>query len=296
VAGLVGLLTVALAAWVWRAAVPRAVRALAFAAVGAILLQSVVGGVTVLLGLPAAVSIAHSALAQVFFCTTVAMALVTSPGWRRAYRPEGAGRGAANDPDAARAQAVAADRTLHRLALATVVLVYLQVLIGATIRHVGASLAIPDYPLAYGRLLPSAASLASGPVAVAFAHRVGAVLATVAIMLTAARIWRRHPARPELVRPAAVMAALVLVQIALGGLIVLTARNSVVATVNVATGALLLATALVVALRTYRPLFGTDVATRVNEDGRARVPGLSHPRSASATSSVGMTFARIDRA
>src|SRR3954447_25154978 len=84
IASTVGFLTVILAVWTWRVD-PRAwVRRLGFAALGAVILQGVLGGITVLLFLPPPVSIGHAALAQLFFCITLSLALFTSRGWREA--------------------------------------------------------------------------------------------------------------------------------------------------------------------------------------------------------------------
>ena len=78
IASTVGFLTVILAIWTWRVD-PRAwVRRLGFSALGAVILQGLLGGITVLLFLPPAVSIGHAALAQLFFCITLSLALFTS--------------------------------------------------------------------------------------------------------------------------------------------------------------------------------------------------------------------------
>src|SRR6478672_12669188 len=87
IASTVGFLTIVLAVWTWRVE-PRAwVRKLGFAALGAVILQGVLGGLTVLYFLPPAISISHAGLAQLFFCLTVSIALFTSPGWRVPPRP-----------------------------------------------------------------------------------------------------------------------------------------------------------------------------------------------------------------
>ena len=83
------------------------------------ILQGLLGGLTVLLLLPAPVSIGHAGLAQLFFCITIAIAVFTSPGWRK--------------PDT-----ISDDPRLRSMALMTTVLVYLQILLGATMRHNGA--------------------------------------------------------------------------------------------------------------------------------------------------------------
>ena len=77
----VGMLTIVLAVWTWRADPRRAIRWLAVGALGAVILQGLLGGLTVLFLLPAPISVAHAGLAQLFFCITVSLALFTSRRW-----------------------------------------------------------------------------------------------------------------------------------------------------------------------------------------------------------------------
>ncbi len=135
IASTVGFLTIILAVWTWKVDPRRWVRWLGMTALGAVILQGLLGGITVLLLLPAPVSIGHAGLAQLFFCLTISLALVTSPGWTRAQT-------AVDDP------------MLRRLAVATTAMVYCQIILGATMRHVEAGMAIPDFPLAFGHLVP----------------------------------------------------------------------------------------------------------------------------------------------
>ncbi|HMF62241.1 MAG TPA: COX15/CtaA family protein, partial [Vicinamibacterales bacterium] len=113
IASNVGFLTIILAIWTWRVEPRWWVRKLGFAALGAVILQGLLGGITVLLFLPAPISIGHAALAQLFFCITVSLALFTSAGWRE-------GAPGADDP------------ALRRVAAATTVIIYVQILLGAT--------------------------------------------------------------------------------------------------------------------------------------------------------------------
>src|SRR5204863_7656108 len=115
VATTVGLLTIGLVIWLSRRE-PRAwVRRLGWAALGAVVAQGVLGGLTVIFLLPTAISVAHACLAQTFFCLVVALAVVTSPRWR--------------DADSAPGGRVA------RIGAATVAMIFLQLLIGAVMRH-----------------------------------------------------------------------------------------------------------------------------------------------------------------
>jgi cytochrome c oxidase assembly protein subunit 15 len=230
IASTVGLLTVILAIWTWRVE-PRAwVRKLGFAALGAVILQGVLVGITVLLFLPPAVSIGHAGLAQIFFCLTITMALVTSPGWKNAVQPVD-------------------DAMLRRIAPLTTALVYTQILIGATVRHNNAGLAIPDFPLAFGRVIPPVWNMG---VAIHFAHRVGALVVAVMIVATVSHVLFHHPRRRELVRPAVLLLGLVCVQVTLGAFVIWSGKNPAINTAHVVNGAAVLATSLVLTLRSFR--------------------------------------------
>jgi len=253
VASAVGFLTVVLAVWAWRREPRRAVRRLAFAALGAVILQGVLGGLTVLFFLPAPISVAHATLAQTFFCLVVTFALLTSPGWLR-HEPQ------ITTPESG--------FELRTLATATTAVIYVQLILGAVMRHIEAGLAIPDFPLAFGRLVPP---FTSAGVAVHFAHRVGALVVCVCIAWTAGRVLRRHAAVASLRRPALALAALVVLQIGLGATTVWTRKAVLPTTFHVLCGALILVTSLVLTLRTYRlapaarrvrmPLASPEVAT-----------------------------------
>src|SRR6185437_15959702 len=146
VASTVGFLIVVLAIWLYRAEPRRWVRRLGYVALGAVIAQGILGGITVLWYLPDAVSIAHASLAQIVFCLTATIALVTSPGWRDGYATK------SQIPNTK--SQIPRDLTLERLGIVTTSIIYVQILIGATMRHTGAGLAIPDFPLAFGHLIP----------------------------------------------------------------------------------------------------------------------------------------------
>ena len=229
----VGFLTIILAIWTWRVDPRPWMRKLGFAALGAVILQGLLGGLTVLLLLPAPVSIGHAGLAQLFFCSTVAIALFTSSGWQTRTNPT-------DDP------------RLRSLALMTTVFIYTQILVGATMRHNAAGLAIPDFPLAFGGLIPPRWN---AQIAIHFAHRVGALVVFCAILATTVRVWRDHRADAQLRRPATLLVLLVLVQGTLGAFVIWSGLQPIVNTAHVANGALVLGTSLVLTLRSFRPLF-----------------------------------------
>src|SRR5436190_18010061 len=162
IASTVGFLIVVLAIWLARAEPRGWVRRLGYIALAAVVMQGVLGGITVLWYLPDAISIAHASLAQIVFCLTTTIALVTSRGWKQGYADPGS---RIPDPRSRR------DATLERIAVVTTAAIYLQIVIGATMRHTGAGLAIPDFPLSFGHLVPTHWD---PKIAIHFAHRVGA--------------------------------------------------------------------------------------------------------------------------
>jgi cytochrome c oxidase assembly protein subunit 15 len=238
IASVVGMLMVILAAWLWRVEERRWVRALGFGALAAVIVQGVLGGITVLWYLPAPISIAHASLAQLVFCLTVTIALVTSPGWRTGYTRQGGTH---------------RDVALERTTLIATLLTYVQVVVGATMRHTGAGLAIPDFPLAFGRLLPPQWN---EQIAIHFAHRVGALVVLVVMLLVVHRVLKSHRSERQLVRPAWLLVVLLVAQITLGAYTVLTQKHFIINSLHVVTGACLLVTSLVLTIRARRARFG----------------------------------------
>jgi cytochrome c oxidase assembly protein subunit 15 len=269
IASVVGLLIIGLAAWLWRAEPRRWVRRLGYIALAAVITQGILGGITVLWFLPDAISIAHAGLAQLVFCLTISIALFTSPGWNRSYS-----RGGSEHVIAGR-KTLDADDTVRRVAIATTGLTYVQIIVGATMRHTGAGLAIPDFPLAFGYLVPPVWSAA---IAIHYAHRVGAVLVTALALATVGHVLYHHRGRVELRRPSLLLLALLTVQITLGALTVLTGKHYIINSLHVVTGAMVLATSLVLTLRTCRPRFAgsgeRDVKAGSTTPGLPYVPAV----------------------
>ncbi len=244
VATLVGMLVIGLAVWLQRRESRRWLRRLGWMALGAVCLQGLLGGITVLFFLPTAVSVSHAGLAELFFATTVAIALFTSPGWLRpAVHPEKPHR-----------------VSLGTLSTLTAAGIYIQILFGALMRHTGAGLAIPDFPLMFGRLWPPSLE---GPVAIHLLHRLGAVMVAVLVIWTVARVVRDHRRRAELVRPALLMGLLLLAQITLGGFTVWSGKAPVITSVHVVTGAAMWGTSIYLALRARRHLAAPVASSRV---------------------------------
>ena len=237
IASTVGFLIVVLACWLWRSETRAWVRRLGYIALAAVITQGILGGITVLWYLPDPISIAHASLAQIVFCLTMTIALVTSSGWQRAYATNGPA------PD---------DRILQRVAAITTGLIYLQIIVGATMRHTGAGLAIPDFPLMFGQLIPPHWD---PKIAIHFAHRVGAVIVSLAILATTGHVFYHHRTRRELRRPSTLLLALLATQVTLGALTVLSHKEFIINSLHVVTGASVLVTSLVLTLRAHRARF-----------------------------------------
>jgi len=124
IAQMAGLLTIVLAIWTWRADRRRWMKYLAVGALGTVIAQGVLGGLTVLFYLPPPISSAHAALAQTFFCLTVAIAVFTGPRWVEEVPQV--------DPDTHRP-------TLITLSLLSIFVLYVQLTLGAMFRHHGMS-------------------------------------------------------------------------------------------------------------------------------------------------------------
>jgi heme a synthase len=245
IASTVGFLILVQACWLWRAE-PRAwVRRLGFAALAAVVAQGILGGLTVLFFLPDAISISHAGLAQIVFCLTVTIALATSRGWKNAYGRDAATPGADT-------------RGMQHLAIVTTAVVYAQILAGAAMRHTEAGLAIPDFPLAFGQLVPPHWDV---KIAIHFTHRVGALLVTTLILMTTWRVMTRYRVRRELVRPAGILLLLLAAQVTLGAYVIWSGKQFVINSAHVANGALVLVTSLVLTLRAHRARFERSIAS-----------------------------------
>ena len=226
VAQIVGMMMIALALWTWRADQRRWMRRLGFWALAAVIVQGILGGLTVIFFLPPAVSTAHATLAQTFFVGVVAMALFTSRDWLETP-PLGS-------RDAGRSRITT--RFLIHLALGSI---YLQLILGAAFRHSAL------------KLLP---------------HLIMAAVVAVTVLWAVVRVLREYGSVPQLRRPAQALLGLLMLQLSLGFGAYLTRVEwgkdapqpllpMVVTTVaHVAVGALLLATAAVLAIQAQRHL------------------------------------------
>jgi cytochrome c oxidase assembly protein subunit 15 len=230
VATTVGLLTIVLMVYVLLKEKRSWVRKLGVLALAGVVAQGLLGGLTVKLMLPLAVSSAHATLAQLFFCTTVSLAVFTSRSWINA-EPISEEKG--NLP-------------LRYLCTAALVTIFLQLILGATLRH----------SATWDKHLPTELILA---------HIVGAFAVTLILGSAVITVLRRHKGITFLTRPATIAVCLLVIQLCLGlgaYLVRATSPNDPqplnpmigVTVAHVACGALVFVTTIVLTLRTYRVL------------------------------------------
>jgi cytochrome c oxidase assembly protein subunit 15 len=259
VATLVGLLTVILTIWIWRKEQRRWVRVLSLLALLSVVLQGALGGLTVLFLLPTGISVAHATLAQTFFCIVASIALFTSPWWFRDHQllSEQEGR-----------------PSTFALCIATTLVVYVQLALGALMRHTDSGLAVPDFPLAYGQLFPSLGpesiaaynerlihldfrlaaegSITSSQILIHVIHRLWALVVAGMVVWTSLRLRKDSASSVKLSSFSFILILLLLIQISLGAWTVFSAKAVAVTTAHVATGALLLVSSVLATLHVAR--------------------------------------------
>ncbi|HTB63031.1 MAG TPA: COX15/CtaA family protein, partial [Opitutales bacterium] len=125
------------------------------------------------------------------------------------------------------------------------------IFMGAVMRHGGYALTIPTFPYSTldGHLLPTGWSF---PIAINFAHRVGACVVTVAIIGLAVSVYGNEAARRQLGSWLTIILLTVAVQIALGAEVIWSTKNPNVATAHLLTGAFLLASTWLLTFLAYR--------------------------------------------
>lgn len=119
IATCIGMLTIALAVWIWKVEKRRWMRWLGFAALGGVIAQGILGAMTVRMFQPPPVSAAHATLAQLFFSTVVSIAIFTSAGWlgqKKTFSDTGS-------------------LPIRSLTVWTTCAVFLQLIMGAAFRH-----------------------------------------------------------------------------------------------------------------------------------------------------------------
>jgi len=257
--GIGGLVALASLIWIRNGPAARPLPALGWMAFGTVQLQGLLGGLRVVL-FKDELGIFHAALAQVFFVLLCVIALMTSPWWQQLPL---AGIGSS------------ASRALSRALALTAVLIIGQLILGATMRHQHAGLAIPDFPSAYGKLWPAMDStsidqynrqrlelfavnpITAFQIGLQMVHRFVAVLILCGTV-TCAWLARRNLAPQGPLRQLTLLwLGLVLIQAFMGAAVIWSGKAADVATAHVLLGALSLALGTTMCIISVRkPVFG----------------------------------------
>ncbi len=245
-AGLVATMIAVMFAWIFwkRESVIQGALPLAGMALLGVLAQAVLGGLRVILdpqgtaATTAAVAttfrVLHGCVAQIELCILVALATLLSPAWNEIRT----------------SQKLGGIAKLGRIAIA---LVFLQLIVGATMRHLGAGLAIPTFPQATpdGGWMPK---VHNAYVDLNFTHtRFGAVVVTLLLLHLGASAFRKADGDIRIRRPAILLCALICGQFVLGVSVIWTLKMMpLVTTLHVVNGAAVLATCVLLTVRASR--------------------------------------------
>jgi cytochrome c oxidase assembly protein subunit 15 len=255
VATIVGFFTMVQAIWLGFSQEPQWLKKIGFFALGMVILQGLFGGITVLFFLPPPVSIIHGILAQTFFMITIVLAYGLSI--ERSKRTE-----------------ISGSSGVKRGAVIMCGLVYVQLILGALMRHTASGMAIPDFPTMGGLWIPTFSEtmihninstlfdldidpVSRGQVIIHFIHRLGAIIVTGSIGFFGYK-YGSFAKENKLVFAALVsIIGIVILQFSLGAITVLSERSPYIASFHVVTGAALLGACTLFILRTH-PIKWTD--------------------------------------
>jgi cytochrome c oxidase assembly protein subunit 15 len=240
----VGFLTTILAVWLWLKDPRRWMHWLGLAAFLGVVAQGILGGLRVRLHMDS-LGIFHGVVAQTFFVLTCAIALFTSRFWIEL---------------AANQKTFSVPRGLRSHVLFVTIFLFLQLILGATMRHQHAGLAIPDFPMAYGKIWPdtnpdaiarynarrmettSVNPITPFQIILQMVHRIIALVIFAGVAAAVGLSVKRLGKKDSLTKLAIFWLALIILQIALGVATIWTNKAADVATAHVLVGALSLVT------------------------------------------------------
>jgi cytochrome c oxidase assembly protein subunit 15 len=241
IASTVGFLTIILAIWLWRSESRKWVRNLGVIALAGVILQGILGGLRVTM-LKNEIGIFHACVAQAFLALLVVIALVTTSFWR-----------SLKEIDISPKKFVPS----RRLAIAITLAIYVQLALGATMRHQHRDLSILDFPTANGAWIPDTSATALAKINawrdarglsdvdafqiwLQMIHRFVALLIAIGVIAFCSRVWKDARQVPALKRFSMWWVAFLLVQLTLGAWTIWSNKAADIATAHVAGGAIML--------------------------------------------------------
>jgi len=270
VASAIGFLTIILACWLYIKEPRKWVRTLGYFALVAVIAQGLLGGLTVILLLPAWVSISHGILAQTFFLMLLLLAYTQSKEWT--LRQEKKEQEQSNP--------------LSKIAFFMLAVVYLQLFLGALLRHTESGLALPDFPMMAGQWVPFFNqeslnwvndwrfnfTLDTGHILeevtlsqlwIHFVHRLGACAVLATLVWLVIKVFKARQDVPTVWRTSVALSGMIAIQIFLGIITVISHRVPMITSLHVVTGAATLGVCWVLALRTWPITIWDDSAESI---------------------------------
>lgn len=249
IASLVGLCTLILAIWLFRKEKRQWVKTLGLCALFAVILQGVLGGLTVLHFLPPELSISHAVLAQTFFVLTIIIAFSQS-----------------KERAAMEFTSKKENKTFLIISFIFIIFVYGQLFLGALMRHHHAGLAVYDFPTMAGYWIPpmdegmlikinawrfmnSLDPVQMGQVHLHLAHRAGALILTIAICILNAVGLKSYPQESKVYKTIVYLNILFVFQIGLGISTVASLKEPITTSLHVVSGAAILGLSVLLLLR-----------------------------------------------
>jgi cytochrome c oxidase assembly protein subunit 15 len=273
IASAVGFLTIILAIWLWRSESRRWVRNLGLIALAGVILQGILGGLRVTM-LKDEIGIFHACVAQAFLALLVVIALVTTNFWRSLDEVDISSKKFA---------------PIRFLAIAITLAIYVQLALGATMRHQHRDLSILDFPTANGAWIPDTSATALAKINawrdarglsdvdafqiwLQMIHRFVALLIAIGVITFCSRVWRDARQVSALRKLSMWWIAFLFVQLTLGAWTIWSNKAADIATAHVAVGAIMLS-------------FGVSISaicSRILALSRHAAPGGSEPDRHSA--------------
>ena len=253
IATAVGFLMLCLSVWLAIAEKRKWIRNLGFYALLMVIIQGILGGVTVLFYLPTPISVIHGITAQVFFILTIVIAYSLSIERQERERQN---------------EALRTNRNFNLWSVTTALLIFVQLILGAVMRHTGSGLSVPDFPTMGGYWLPiindqvlanvnswrfdhNLDPVSKVQIFYHLCHRLWALVILIAVCILNMRALECLRAPNKIRATIIFLDALIVIQINLGILTVLTEKMPIVTSLHVVTGALTLGTAVLLCLRVF---------------------------------------------
>lgn len=274
IASAVGFLTIILAIWLWRSESRKWVRNLGLIALGSVILQGILGGLRVTM-LKDQIGIFHACIAQAFLGLLVVIALATTNFWPSLDEYRVSQRKFSQ---------------IRALAIAITITIYVQLALGATMRHQHRDLSILDFPTANGVWIPDTSATALAKINawrdlrglsnvdafqiwLQMVHRFVALLIAIGVIAFCLRVWRDARQISALKKLSIWWVGFLFTQLTLGAWTIWSNKAADVATAHVAVGAIMLSFGVSISAICWRII--------QTQFGRT-LPGAAHTEPVSA--------------